>query len=78
VPRAQRRRALGLARLVFVFGLRLAAGSVATRAGIVSLTLRGPLLQPPETVKSHVKNIFVQKRARAVSRAQSLGLIETR
>ncbi len=35
----------------------------------------------PETVKSHVKNIFiklnVQKRAQAVSRAQSLGLIAT-
>ena len=35
----------------------------------------------PETVKSHVKNIFiklnVQKRAQAVSRAQSLGLIGT-
>ena len=33
----------------------------------------------PETVKSHVKNIFaklgVQRRAQAVSRAQSLGLI---
>ena len=35
----------------------------------------------PETVKSHVKNVFiklnVQKRAQAVSRAQSLGLIAT-
>jgi LuxR family maltose regulon positive regulatory protein len=34
----------------------------------------------PETVKSHVKNIFaklaVQRRAQAVSRAQSLGLIQ--
>jgi LuxR family maltose regulon positive regulatory protein len=33
----------------------------------------------PETVKSHVKNIFaklaVQRRAQALSRAQSLGLI---
>jgi LuxR family maltose regulon positive regulatory protein len=33
----------------------------------------------PETVKSHVKNIFVklavEKRAQAVSRAQSLGLL---
>jgi LuxR family maltose regulon positive regulatory protein len=36
----------------------------------------------PETVKSHVKNIFtklnVEKRAQAVSRAQSLGLAGTR
>jgi LuxR family transcriptional regulator, maltose regulon positive regulatory protein len=36
----------------------------------------------PETVKSHVKNIFgklgVQRRAQAVSRAQSLGLVTTR
>jgi LuxR family transcriptional regulator, maltose regulon positive regulatory protein len=35
----------------------------------------------PETVKSHVKNIFaklnVEKRAQAVSRAQSLGLAGT-
>ncbi len=35
----------------------------------------------PETVKSHVKNIFaklgVQRRAQAVSRAQSLGLVTT-
>jgi LuxR family maltose regulon positive regulatory protein len=33
----------------------------------------------PETVKSHVKNIFVKlavdRRAQAVSRAQSLGLV---
>jgi LuxR family maltose regulon positive regulatory protein len=36
----------------------------------------------PETVKSHVKHIFttlgVEKRAQAVSRAQSLGLLSTR
>jgi LuxR family transcriptional regulator, maltose regulon positive regulatory protein len=36
----------------------------------------------PETVKSHVKNIFTklgaEKRAQAVSRAQSLGLVSTR
>jgi LuxR family maltose regulon positive regulatory protein len=35
----------------------------------------------PETVKSHVKNIFVklgvEKRAQAVARAQSLGLVRT-
>ena len=35
----------------------------------------------PETVKSHVKHIFtklsVEKRAQAVSRAQSLGLVGT-
>jgi LuxR family maltose regulon positive regulatory protein len=35
----------------------------------------------PETVKSHVKHIFiklnVEKRAQAVSRAQILGLAET-
>jgi LuxR family transcriptional regulator, maltose regulon positive regulatory protein len=35
----------------------------------------------PETVKSHIKNIFVklsvERRAQAVSRAQSLGLIRT-
>ena len=35
----------------------------------------------PETVKSHVKHIFaklaVEKRAQAVSRAQSLGLVST-
>jgi LuxR family maltose regulon positive regulatory protein len=35
----------------------------------------------PETVKSHVKHIFttlgVEKRAHAVSRAQSLGLLST-
>lgn len=36
----------------------------------------------PETVKSHVKNIFaklgVQRRVQAVSRAQSHGLVTTR
>jgi ATP/maltotriose-dependent transcriptional regulator MalT len=35
----------------------------------------------PETVKSHIKNIFlklaVDKRAQAVARAQSLGLVRT-
>jgi LuxR family maltose regulon positive regulatory protein len=35
----------------------------------------------PETVKSHVKNIFaklaVERRAQAISRAQSLGLVRT-
>jgi LuxR family maltose regulon positive regulatory protein len=35
----------------------------------------------PETVKSHVKNIFaklaVERRVQAVSRAQSLGLVRT-
>jgi LuxR family maltose regulon positive regulatory protein len=35
----------------------------------------------PETVKSHVKNIFdklsVEKRAQAIARAQSLGLLRT-
>ncbi len=35
----------------------------------------------PETVKSHIKNIFtklsVEKRAQAVARAQSLGLVST-
>jgi LuxR family transcriptional regulator, maltose regulon positive regulatory protein len=35
----------------------------------------------PETVKTRVKNIFVklsvEKRAQAVSRAQSLGLVST-
>ncbi len=35
----------------------------------------------PETVKSHVKNIFdklsVEKRAQAIARAQSLGLLKT-
>jgi len=35
----------------------------------------------PETVKSHVKRIFsklaVERRAQAVSRAQSLGLVST-
>ena len=35
----------------------------------------------PETVKSHVKHIFIklgsEKRAQAVARAQSLGLITT-
>ena len=34
----------------------------------------------PETVKTHVKNVFeklsVQTRAQAISRAQSLGLLE--
>ena len=36
----------------------------------------------PETVKSHVKNLFVklnaEKRAQAVARAQSLGLVSAR
>jgi LuxR family transcriptional regulator, maltose regulon positive regulatory protein len=36
----------------------------------------------PETVKTHVKHIFVKldvdKRTRAVARAQSLGIVNTR
>jgi len=49
--------------------------------GCVTKEIARMLSIAPETVKSHVKNIFVklnvQKRAQAVSRAQGLGLIGT-
>jgi LuxR family maltose regulon positive regulatory protein len=42
--------------------------------------IAGDLGIAPETVKSHVKNIFVklavERRTQAVSRAQSLGLVK--
>jgi ATP/maltotriose-dependent transcriptional regulator MalT len=67
------------------------AESLSTReTGILKLIAQGlsnkeiarTLTITPETVKSHVKHIFVklsvEKRAQAVSRAQSLGLVNTR
>jgi LuxR family maltose regulon positive regulatory protein len=55
--------------------LRLIAQGQSNKEIARSLTIA------PETVKSHVKNIFiklaVEKRAQAVSRAQSLGLVST-
>ena len=49
--------------------------------GLSNREIAGTLAVTPETVKSHVKRIFaklsVKKRAQAVSRAQSLGLIDT-
>ncbi|HUL86563.1 MAG TPA: LuxR C-terminal-related transcriptional regulator [Pseudolabrys sp.] len=62
----------------------------AREADILKLIARGlsnkeiarTLAIAPETVKSHVKHIFVkmgvEKRAQAVARAQSLGLVTTR
>ena len=49
--------------------------------GLSNKEIARDLVIAPETVKSHVKNIFaklnVEKRAQAVSRAQSLGLAGT-
>jgi LuxR family maltose regulon positive regulatory protein len=76
-------------------GTKLSSGSgladpLSAREGaILNLIARGlsnkeiarSLAIAPETVKSHVKNIFIkleaEKRAQAVARAQSLGLITT-
>jgi LuxR family maltose regulon positive regulatory protein len=55
--------------------LRLIAEGLSNKAMARELAIA------PETVKSHVKHIFtklgVEKRAQAVSRAQSLGLLRT-
>jgi LuxR family maltose regulon positive regulatory protein len=49
--------------------------------GLSNKEIARTLSVAPETVKSHVKHIFVklgvEKRAQAVSRAQSLGLART-
>jgi LuxR family maltose regulon positive regulatory protein len=49
--------------------------------GLSNKEIARDLAIAPETVKSHVKNIFaklnVERRAQAVSRAQSLGLAGT-
>jgi LuxR family transcriptional regulator, maltose regulon positive regulatory protein len=49
--------------------------------GLSNKEIGRTLMIAPETVKSHVKHIFikmgVEKRAQAVSRAQSLGLVST-
>jgi LuxR family maltose regulon positive regulatory protein len=49
--------------------------------GLSNKEIARTLAVAPETVKSHVKHIFVklgvEKRAQAVSRAQSLGLART-
>lgn len=49
--------------------------------GLSNKAMARELVIAPDTVKSHVKNIFtklgVEKRAQAVSRAQSLGLLYT-
>jgi LuxR family maltose regulon positive regulatory protein len=49
--------------------------------GLSNKAMARELVIAPDTVKSHVKNIFtklgVEKRAQAVSRAQSLGLLHT-
>jgi LuxR family maltose regulon positive regulatory protein len=65
-------------------------GSLSTRErdtlaliaqGLSNKEIARMLVIAPETVKSHVKHIFtklnVEKRAQAVSRAQSLGLVGT-
>jgi len=50
--------------------------------GLSNKEIARTLAITPETVKSHVKHIFiklnVEKRAQAVSRAQMLGLADTR
>jgi len=50
--------------------------------GLSNKEIARTLAVTPETIKSHVKHIFaklnVEKRAQAVSRAQSLGLVGTR
>jgi ATP/maltotriose-dependent transcriptional regulator MalT len=55
--------------------LRLIAEELSNKAMARELAIA------PETIKSHVKHIFttpgVEKRAHAVSRAQSLGLLST-
>jgi len=66
------------------------AAALSTREGaILKLIAQGlsnkeiarNLAITPETVKSHVKHIFIklgaEKRAQAVARAQSLGLVTT-
>ena len=49
--------------------------------GLSNKKITRDLAIAPETVKSHVKHIFiklgVEKRAQAVARAQSLGLVTT-
>jgi LuxR family maltose regulon positive regulatory protein len=71
-------------------GSELADPLSAREGAILNLIAKGlsnkeiarSLAIAPETVKSHVKNIFIkldaEKRAQAVARAQSLGLIATR
>jgi LuxR family transcriptional regulator, maltose regulon positive regulatory protein len=68
---------------------RLADPLSAREGAILNLIAKGlsnkeiarSLAIAPETVKSHVKNIFIkldaEKRAQAVARAQSLGLVAT-
>jgi LuxR family maltose regulon positive regulatory protein len=50
--------------------------------GLSNKEIARTLAVTPETVKSHVKHIFiklnVEKRAQAVARAQTLGLTDTR
>jgi LuxR family transcriptional regulator, maltose regulon positive regulatory protein len=53
----------------------------ATSSSLSNKEIARTLIIAPETVKSHVKHIFiklgVEKRAQAVSHAQSLGLVST-
>ena len=80
----------GQGRLAPTFAAPILSGLSPRETDILKLIAQGlsnkeiarSLYIGPETVKSHLKNVFgklgVERRAQAVSRAQSLGLVTTR